>query len=361
MAAHPHLRVVAVAAALFVAVAVMPREAQAQAWVPAQGEISFATVYQSQNVKKHLAATTPMSAGTIDTSSVMADFTYGLTDKLAVDVALPYVMSKYEGPCPHPGTNIDDGTYRGTFADVRFAVRYNITRNHGVITPYVGSAMPSHDYAYYGHAAPGQRLRELQLGVFAAKLFEAGVPGMFISGRYCTGSSRKCRISRTTGARPISRWVTSSLRPFAPSRWSTGCTRTATPSTFRSRAACAALEPDVPVPCTTRFRRCTPYTPAEEWPTRSATRWISSRRSRSWSSAATATRSTAASRSARAGASRERTRRSVVMSTDASLGRQRHRKERGVADSLRLPEIRCVTPTSGATSGSRLTRRRSTA
>jgi hypothetical protein len=145
MAASSHSRVVAVAVVILLALTAMPREAGAQAWVPGKGEISFATVYQSQNVKKHLATTTPVSAGTIDTSSVMADFTYGLTDKLAVDVAVPYVMSKYEGPSPHPGTNIDDGTYRGTFADVRFAVRYNITRNHGVITPYVGSAMPSHN------------------------------------------------------------------------------------------------------------------------------------------------------------------------------------------------------------------------
>ena len=186
-----HTRAAVVVAALFVAVASMPGEALAQAWVPSQGEISFATVYQNQNVKNHLAGTTPVAAGTIDTSSVMADFSYGLTDKWAVDVALPYVMSKYEGPAPHPGTNIDDGSYRGTFSDVRFAVRYNITRDHGVITPYVGSAMPSHNYAYYGHAAPGQRLRELQVGVFAAKLFESGIPGMFVSGRYSYGFVEK--------------------------------------------------------------------------------------------------------------------------------------------------------------------------
>ena len=113
----------------------------------------------------------------IDTNVVLADVTFGLTNKIAVDVAVPLVTSKYSGPFQHPGTNIDDGTYRTSFSDVRFAVRYNLVRDGAVITPYIGSVVPSNNYAYYGHAAPGQQLNELQVGVYAAKLLERGLPG----------------------------------------------------------------------------------------------------------------------------------------------------------------------------------------
>jgi hypothetical protein len=162
-------------------------EAMAQAWVPARGEGSVSIAFQTQHVEKHLTGTVTRTAGDIDSSIVLADVTFGLTDKIAVDVALPFVSAKYTGNTAHPGTNIDDGTYRSSFTDVRFALRYNLTRDGAVITPYIGSVMPSNNYAFYGHAAPGQRLRELQVGVYAAKLVERGLPGLFISGRYAFG------------------------------------------------------------------------------------------------------------------------------------------------------------------------------
>jgi hypothetical protein len=166
-------------------------DAVAQAWVPAKGEGAVAIAVQNMKVKKHLAGTTPVDAGPIDTNVLLADISYGITDRITVDLAIPLVVAKYTGPRPHPGTNIDDGNYRGSFTDFRFAMRYNVLRGSTVITPYVGSVMPSHDYAYYGHAAPGQRLREVQVGVYAAKLFDRGLPGLFISGRYGYGFVEK--------------------------------------------------------------------------------------------------------------------------------------------------------------------------
>jgi hypothetical protein len=169
----------------------LAHEAQAQAWVPARGEGSVSVAFQTMRVEKHLAGTVEKEAGIIDTNVVLTDFTFGLTNKIAVDLAVPLVTSKYSGPFQHPGTNIDDGTYRTSFTDVRFAVRYNLVRDGAVITPYVGSVVPSNNYAYYGHAAPGQQLNELQIGVYGAKLLERGLPGLFISGRYGFGFVEK--------------------------------------------------------------------------------------------------------------------------------------------------------------------------
>ncbi|HXW04191.1 MAG TPA: hypothetical protein VD833_03085 [Vicinamibacterales bacterium] len=162
-------------------------DALAQAWVPGKGEGAVAVAVQSMHVKNHLSTTTPVDVGPIDTTVLLTDVTYGLTDRIAVDVALPLVTSKYSGARPHPGTDIDDGSYRTSATDLRFALRYNLTRNGAVVTPYVGTIVPSHDYAFYGHAAPGQRLREFQVGIYAAKLLDRGLPGLFVSGRYGFG------------------------------------------------------------------------------------------------------------------------------------------------------------------------------
>jgi hypothetical protein len=62
-----------------------------------------------------------------------------------------------------PFTPIDDGKYHPTFQDFRFDVRYNVTKKGVVLTPFVGSIVPSHDYAYFGHSAVGRDLKELQV------------------------------------------------------------------------------------------------------------------------------------------------------------------------------------------------------
>jgi len=195
-----------------------PRDVLAQAWVPARGEGAMAVSFQNMNVTKHLAGSQRIDAGSIDTNVLLADFSYGVTDKIAVDVALPFVSSKYTGNRPHPGTDIDDGSYRGSFTDVRFALRYNLTRDGAVITPYVGSVVPSHSYAFYGHAAPGQNLREVQVGVYGAKLFERGLPGLFISGRYGFGFVEKVldiSHNRSSADLEAGYFFTPSFRAFA--------------------------------------------------------------------------------------------------------------------------------------------------
>jgi len=53
-----------------------------------------------------------------------------------------------------------------------------------VLTPFVGSIVPSHDYTYFADSAPGRDLNELQVGVVGAKLLDSFVPGLFIQGTY---------------------------------------------------------------------------------------------------------------------------------------------------------------------------------
>src|SRR5689334_24785221 len=148
--------------AMLLLVAPLADAAFAQAWVPGEGEGTVSVLYQGANSLYHYKPTAKVDLGRIDSHALVLDTTYGLTDKIAVDVALPFVVSKYAGTQPHP-TSLDDGNYHGTIQDVRLDLRYNMTRRRRMaVTPFVGTVMPSHDYEYYAHSAPGRRLRELR-------------------------------------------------------------------------------------------------------------------------------------------------------------------------------------------------------
>jgi hypothetical protein len=179
------------------ALALAPSPARAQAFVPAEGEGAVSILYQDQFFKYHMSPTVQVDSGQIYAKSLLVDVTYGLTDKIAVSIGLPWVATRYAGTSPHPladfsGPNpIDDGTWHSTAQDFRFDLRYNATRNFMnagvVVTPFVGSIMPSHDYPYFVHSGFGRDLREVQVGASAAKLFEKGVPGLLIQARYAYG------------------------------------------------------------------------------------------------------------------------------------------------------------------------------
>ena len=172
----------------------------AQAFVPPKGEGSVSFLFQDVAVKDHYYGTTPVDNGQIRTEVALFDVSYGLTDRLAISVGLPLVAAKYSGVVPHPlvdlsgptpkfyGANpLDNGDYHPTLQDLRFSVRYNITRKNYWLTPFVGSVVPSHNYEYFAHAAPGIRLNEIQLGISAAKLLDAAVPGLLIQGTFSYG------------------------------------------------------------------------------------------------------------------------------------------------------------------------------
>jgi hypothetical protein len=189
----------------------------AQAWVPDKGEGAVAFSVQELNVKKHLSATTVRDSGHINTVVLLTDVTYGLTNKMAVDLAVPFVSSIYAGPKPHPGTDIDNGKFHSSLTDIRFSVRYNVSRKGAVFTPYIGSIVPSHDYPFYGHAAAGERLRELQVGAYVAKLFTSGVPRMFVSSRIAYGFVEKVldvSHNKSMGDLEVGYFVNPSFRAF---------------------------------------------------------------------------------------------------------------------------------------------------
>jgi len=238
-----------IAAALLAGAA---RPAVAQAFVPAQGEGAVSFLFQDQLFRYHFAGTQAVDVGPINARTLLFDVTYGVTDKVAVTIGLPMVATRYSGPAPHPlpdfsGPNpIDDGTWHTSLQDFRFDIRYNVTRNlfdqRIVVTPFVGSILPSHDYPYFAHAGFGRRLREVQVGTSVAKLFERGIPGLLLQGRYAYGFvERVVDIShnRSIASVEVAYFLTPRLRAFGM----TGGQRTHGGIDFFGAASRAVLPP----------------------------------------------------------------------------------------------------------------------
>ena len=131
------------------------------------------------------------------------EFEYGLTDRLALTVGLPYVASRYTGPLDEPllvdiekryaeyrrthpeaDTSLDTGNYYATFQDFGLALRYNILDRGLTVTPVIAATIPSHHYRTIGEAAPGQDRLALHTGVSVGRLLDPLLPNAYIHGRY---------------------------------------------------------------------------------------------------------------------------------------------------------------------------------
>ena len=199
----------------------LPVSGWAQAWLPAKGEGYVSTVYTNVFVDTHYLPTERHHVGEIDSNVFLFDATYGITDCMAVTVSLPLVISRYTGPTGHP-TVMDDGTWHSTFQDFRFNVRYNAVRGPVAITPFIGSAVPSHEYEYRAYSAVGRRLRELYTGVAAAGLLDGITPGLFVQGKYAyvfpqrvVDEGLDLRPHRSSADLEIGYLVTPTFRMFA--------------------------------------------------------------------------------------------------------------------------------------------------
>ena len=192
----------------------------AQAWLPAKGEGTASVLYSNTLSKEHFLPDEPYELGHIDANTLLLDVTYGLTDRLTVSFGVPFVTSRYQGNFPHRQLGapvpLDDGTWHTTSQDLRFGVRYNVLDGPLVVTPFAGSYVPSHDYPFYAHAAPGRALNELAAGVSAGRFFDE--PGLVVQGSYAftwseeaLDTPRRFSIASVEGAY----FLSSSLRLMA--------------------------------------------------------------------------------------------------------------------------------------------------
>ena len=173
----------------------VPARAQ-QAWLPPKGEGSFSLGFSHNFATEHIDYQgNGVSPGDMVWNGIGADLGYGITDRLAARVSLPYMVSKYDGKFPHPGasghTNLDDGSWHGTFQDFRGEVRFKATRGSLLLTPIAALNVPSHSYEYNGHPAAGRKLVEGQFGLAAGRLLDPVLPNAYVQVRYLLGIPEK--------------------------------------------------------------------------------------------------------------------------------------------------------------------------
>lgn len=179
---HRPMSRVGVRVAVWLAMLGAAAPAQAQAWLPNKGEGAVSVLFTNALSREHLLPDKRYDLGHIDSNTMLFDVTYGMSDRVAVSVGLPVVVSRYRGSFPHRPITLDDGAWHTTAQDFRFNVRYNAVRGRVMVTPFVGLDLPSHEYEYYAHSAPGRRLKEVHGGVAVGRLFAD--LGLVIQGRY---------------------------------------------------------------------------------------------------------------------------------------------------------------------------------
>ncbi len=195
--------------------------AAAQAWLPAKGEGYVSLVYTNVFADKHYLPTERTDLGKIDSNTFFFDVTYGLTERVTVSAGLPLVMSRYRGRFPHQLDNpnrMDDGQWHTTSQDIRFNVRYNILNGPLAVTPFIGTVMPSNAYETWAHSAAGRHLREVQIGVTAARRLDAIAAGLFMQGRYSFAFGERVleyKMNHSNGDVEVGYFVSPALRVFA--------------------------------------------------------------------------------------------------------------------------------------------------
>jgi hypothetical protein len=201
------------------------RPTSAQAWLLPKGEASVSLGYGDVFVNKHYLGTSAAPGdnvendfGHIRSQSVELSLGYGLTDWLALSVALPYIETKYYGT---PGRNffphtisIDDGGYHGIFQDYTIKLDFQASRGPIAVAPFVSVVIPSHSYTFFAHSAAGRDLYELLLGTSAGTRLDQLLPGSYVELTYSYAFVERVlgiHHDRSTGFLELGYFLTPSL------------------------------------------------------------------------------------------------------------------------------------------------------
>ena len=204
--------------------------AAAQAFIPARGDGAISVSYQSIATRGQHGASgewfsnapqIPQLPGeSTDTHAVIWYFEYGLTERIAVHASLPYMQVRYEGPIPHTTgfngqpSDLDDGTYHGTFQDFYFGTRFKAVESpRFALTPFVEVIIPSHDYESLAQSAVGRDLRALVVGAAVGGFADYLLPGLHFQTRVSYAF-----VQRAVDIRPNRTGIDSSVGYFVTPR-----------------------------------------------------------------------------------------------------------------------------------------------
>ncbi len=172
-------------AALGLLLGLSPRS-DAQAFTPEQGLWSLTTLFQVvDNTGHRMSDGFMLRDGQSLSTGALADVEYGVTNRFAVTLGLPFIMAKYRGVGPTPANLPVDSCrcWHSGLQDFTGTARYRFGEESFAFTPTIGVTVPSHAYNYQGEAVLGRRLRELRLGGTVA-VRPAALAGTVLSATY---------------------------------------------------------------------------------------------------------------------------------------------------------------------------------
>ena len=193
--------------------------ASAQAWLPPKGEAALSLGWARTWADHHIGYDgVGGNPGDMTWNNAVSDLSYGITDRLAVRLNIPFVMSQYVGPRPHPARPgkpaLDTGAWNSAFTDFRAEVRFKATTGALAVTPVVAIVFPSHWYESMGHSAFGNNAVEGQFGVSVGRLLDPVLPNAYLQARYLYAVPEEwagIRPTRSSAAFDLGYFVTGSL------------------------------------------------------------------------------------------------------------------------------------------------------
>ena len=163
----------------------IPALLSGQAWTPPAGQGSVWLSGQTVHVDSHLQGN-GIRAHDVDVrgKSATLGVEYGLSDRLAFGINLPYASTRLVSGIPHGGAISDDGRSHGTLTDLSVDLRYKAIDSSLVFTPMVAALIPVRDYPTRGHAAPGRGTKEYSAGFALGHNAIWLSPSLFVGGGY---------------------------------------------------------------------------------------------------------------------------------------------------------------------------------
>jgi len=177
-----------------IAVLLLPALAFAQAFTPPPRVGSVTVGWQWVDNTGHILTDgTLFPRGQSVTTSLLAEVDYGVTERFATTLSVPFVFARYTGDLP-PFSGLERDACRcwhESFQDLSIAGRYRFGDEFWALTPHVRYILPSHDYPYQGEAVVGPNLQQFLIGATAAWRLAPVLPKASIQGGYTFALTEK--------------------------------------------------------------------------------------------------------------------------------------------------------------------------
>jgi hypothetical protein len=199
----PLLRVVAAVAVAGASLAAFA-QTQGKLGVPARGTGTMGVSIQHLTITERDLTILREEFGEITLRAAYFELDYGLTDRLALELTLPYKSNRYVGNQPHDPRLLlddhgeqflDDGKYRGNWGDFGVNLRWLWRTDPIAVTPFIGYYRPASNYPLFTETQAGTGQWRVDAGVNVGGRLGAPTRNLFWQAGFAYSYMEKTRPS----------------------------------------------------------------------------------------------------------------------------------------------------------------------